>query len=214
MKIKLPALSLVIVSIFLFQSCSSYLTSSENVSKTKNTYDNVLVIGRSKDKTARIKFENNVVAQLLENGINASASHSVGKLIDLNKKYADSELPGLKQKLMSNGYDGVLVTNLIDTAQYTDVIPGGTSTAYVPTRVGRFGRYISYYPVTTWEPSQLKQGTVYIFESSLYRLAEQKGDNLQWVGRFEIKDPTNLKSVVSNYAKDLTKALVKNSIAN
>ncbi|WP_422858448.1 hypothetical protein ACOKFD_13820 [Flagellimonas sp. S174] len=211
---KKPTIIAGFLFLFLLQGCSSYLTSSENVSKTKNNYDKFLVVGRSKDNTARIKFENSVVSQLAEQGLNAVSSYSANAMVDINKKYSDSELASLKKKLMSNGYDGVIVTNLINTEAYTDVVPGSTSTAYVPARVGRFGRYLTYYPITTWEPDQLKSGTKYIFESSLYRLAESSGDNLQWVGRFEVRNPSSLEKTVSNYALDLTKALVKNSVSN
>ena len=198
----------------LLTSCSSYLTSYENVSNAKNPYDKILVIGRSKSKTARIKFENSVVEKLKENGVSAVASHGAKTIIDLTKKYSESELARLKKSLMADGFDGVIVTNLVNTEEYTDVIPGGTSTTYIPTRVGRFGRYLTYYPITTWEPSELKSGTKYNFESSLYRLTEGAGENLQWIGSFEVKDPTDLKNTVNTYAKDLTKALVKSSVAN
>lgn len=203
-----------LTALFLLLGCSSYLTGYENVSNVKNSYGKILVVGRSKSKTARIKFENSVVNQLKESGISAAASHAAKTTIDLNKKYAEGELATLKKSLMTNGFDGVIVTHLIDTEAYTDVIPGGTSTAYVPARVGRFGRYLTYYPVTTWEPNELKSGTKYIFESSLYRLIQGSGENLQWVGSFEVKDPTDLENTVNNYAKDLTKALVKSSISN
>lgn len=209
---KNPLIIAALVFLLLFSGCSSYLTSSENIAKTKNSYEKILVVGRSKDKTARIKFENSVVAQLKENGVFGVASNGT-MMIDLNKKYTDEELAGLKKTLVSNEYDGVIVTNLINTEEYTDVIPGGTTTTYVPTRVGRFGRYLTYYPITTWDRDEIKSGTKYIFESSLYRLAETAGDNLQWVGRFEIKDPTSLEKSVNNYARDLTNALVKSSIA-
>ena len=211
---KTPTILPCLLLSLLLSSCSSYLTSSENVSNTKNDYEKILVIGRSKDNTARIKFENSVVSQLAEQGLNGISSYAANAMVNINKKYSDSELAALRKRLMSNGYDGVIVTNLINTEAYTDVVPDGTSTAYAPTRVRRFGRYLTYYPVTTWEPDQLKSGTKYIFESSLYRLAEKAGDNLQWVGRFEVKDPSSLEKTVNNYATDLTKALVKNSISN
>ncbi|MEO0572377.1 MAG: hypothetical protein AAF039_11790 [Bacteroidota bacterium] len=201
-----------LIFVILLSGCSSYLTSFEKVSKTKSEYEKILVIGRSKDKTARIKFENSIVEQMAGNGLKGIASHSTNGIVNINKKYSDDELVALKKRLMSNGFDGALVTNLINTEEYTDVIPGNSSTAYVPARVGRFGRYLTYYPITTWEPDQLKVGTKYVFESSLYRLAESASDNLQWVGRFEIKDPTNLENTAKNYAKDLTKAIVKSSI--
>ena len=212
MKNHIPIASFIFI--LILSGCSSYLTGYENVSNIKNTYEKILVIGRSKSKTARIKFENSVVDQLNESGVLAVASHATKAVIDLNKKYSEGELRNLKKKLMANGFDGVLITNLINTEEYTDVIPGGTSTTYIPTRVGRFGRYLTYYPVTTWEPNESKSGTKYNFESSLYRLAEGSGENLQWIGNFEIKDPTNLAQTVNNYAKDLTNALVKSSISN
>ncbi|MEM9649318.1 MAG: hypothetical protein AAF969_12620 [Bacteroidota bacterium] len=211
---KLPAILNILTLMFLLSSCSSYLTSSENVGKVKNSYNKILVVGRSKDKTARIKFENNVVNELAANGVNAIASHATKSIININKKYSESELVSLKKSLVSNKYDGVLVTNLINTEEYTDVLPGGSSTAYIPTRVGRFGRYLTYYPITTWEPDQIKTGTKFIFESTLYRLSENPGENLQWVGRFEVKDPSSLEKTVKNYAKDLTSALVKSSVSN
>ena len=204
----------VLSLLLLLSGCTSYLTGYENVSNVKNSYEKILVIGRSKSKTARIKFENSVVDQLKENEVSAVASHASKRMIDLKKQYSEGELATLKKKLMSNGFDGVIVTNLINTEEYTDVVRGGTSTTYVPTRVGRFGRYFTYYPITTWEPNELKTGTKYIFESSLYRLVESSGENLQWVGNFEVKDPSSLETIVNNYAKDLTKALVKSSVAS
>lgn len=211
---KTPTIINVLIIVILLSGCSSYLTSSENVSQTKNDYDKILVVGRSKDNTARIKFENSVVAQLQESGLKGVASHTKKGVLDITREYSDDELAVLKKNVMSNGYDGVIVTHLINTEAYTEVLPGGTSTTYVPTRVGRFGRYLAYYPVTTWESDEYKSGTKYIFESSLYRLEDTTKDNLQWVGRFEVKDPTNIAKTAENYATDLVKALVKSSIAN
>ncbi len=80
----------------LLSGCSSYLTSSENISKTKNSYDKILVVGRSKDRTARIKFENSVVAQLKEKGVEGIASHSVKSLINIYQQNSDSQMVTLK----------------------------------------------------------------------------------------------------------------------
>ncbi|MEO1484963.1 MAG: hypothetical protein AAFU57_04395 [Bacteroidota bacterium] len=209
---KRPTFCTFLFFLFLCAGCSTYLTSSENVSKTKSSYEKILVVGRSKDRTARIKFENSVVDQLKERGVQGIASHTAKSAININQQYSESQLATLKKNLMSKGYDGAIVTNLIDTEQYTDVIPGNTSTTYIPARAGRFGRYLTYYPVTTWEPDELKSGTKYIFESSLYRLDKGTGDNLQWVGGFEVKDPSSLEKTVALYAKDLINALVKSSI--
>ena len=78
--------------------------------------------------------------------------------------------------------------------------------------MGRFGRYLAYYPVTTWEPDQLKTGTKYVFESSFYHLKDDPGDNLQWIGRFELKDPSSIQKTAENYAEELVTVLLKESI--
>jgi len=198
----------------LVMGCSSYLTSSENVGQTKKNYDKILVLGRSKDNTTRLKFENQVAQQLEANGIKAIASYTIDGTKNINRKFSESEIRDVRKKLVSAGFDGVIITNLINSEEYTDVIPGGSSTTMIPTRYGRFGRYYAYYPVTTWEPDQLKTGIKYVLESSLYNIKADNGDNLQWVGRFELKDPTSLEKTTANYAKELVGALLAQSIVS
>ncbi|MEM8507865.1 MAG: hypothetical protein AAF717_08545 [Bacteroidota bacterium] len=207
--------TLVRIGVFclLLSACSSYLTTAENISNTKQSYTKILVIGRSKDNTARVKFENSVVEQLQESGIGAVSSYSLAGTKNITGEYTEAQIAQFKKKLISDGVDGAIVTNLINTEQYTDVIPGNSSAAYIPRRVGRFGRYYTYYPVTYWEPDQLTSGTKYIFESSFYRLADAPGDNIQWIGRFELKDPSSISKTAENYAKELVRALLKESIA-
>ena len=156
---------------FFLSACSSYLTTAENISKTKQSYNKILVVGRSKDNTARVKFENSVVEQLQQNGVSAMASYSLDGAKDITKEYSEAQIAQFKQKLISYGVDGVIVTNLINTEQYTDV-----------------------------------------FESSFYRITNAPGDNLQWLGRFELKDPSSIQKTAENYAEELVKVLLKESI--
>jgi hypothetical protein len=63
-----------------------------------------------------------------------------------------------------------------------------------------------------WEPDRLITGTKYILESCLYALDDNDGDNLQWVGMFELKNPRDLNTVTVKYATELTEALLRESI--
>lgn len=209
---KITRFAVILLFTFSLVGCSSYLTSSENVGKTKKTYEKILVLGRSKDNTTRLKFENQVVEQLQANGVNAVASYTIDGTKDVNREFSESQVQNVKKKLVSAGFDGAIITNLINSEEYTDVIPGNSSTTYIPARYGRFGRYYAYYPVTTWEPDQLKTGIKYVLESNLYNIKTENGDNLQWVGRFELKDPTSLERTSANYSKELVGALLKQSI--
>lgn len=206
-------LPLLVLCAFVAVGCSSsYMTSSTNVSNEKKAYNKILVVAKTKNKTARIRFEDQVVADLAALGVSAASSLDVIKVESFDKQLTEKDLDKLRSDLVASGYDGILVTNLIDASQYTDVVPGGTSTAYYPARYGRFGRYYGYYPVTYWEPDQVRTGVQYILESTLYDMTDNDGDDLQWVGQFKLKDPGSINKTVEKYSKELTTALKESSI--
>ena len=200
--------------LFLLSSCgSSYLANSTNVSQQKRSYDKILVVSRTKDKTARINFENQVVNDLAANGVQAMTSVEVIRTDDFSKEISEEQVASLRQKLVSEGFDGVIITNLINAEQYTDVTPGNMGTAYYPVRYGRFGRYYNAYPVNYWEPDRVETGIEYTLESCLYDISIDQKDNLQWVGRFKVKNPSDLLNAIEKYSGELTTALMEESIS-
>jgi hypothetical protein len=204
---------LFLVSIIL-SGCSSYLTLSDNVSKKKEPYEKILVVGRSKQQTVRRQFEEQVALLLESNGIEAMSSASAGIEIPMDHQPNESEVERIRQAMIGKGYDGVVVTNLVDSRQYQDVIPGNSYTTAYPVRYGRFGRYVSYYPVSYWEPDRLETGVLYVLESAFYRLQPESDMGLQWLGRFELKNPSDIAKTSNKYAEELVKELLKESISN
>lgn len=202
------------LSILVLSGCaSSYLKNSTNVSNTKKKYDKILVIAKSKDKTARITFENQVVNDLAAQGITAKSSIEVINSESFDKELTDNDLDNLRQSIIDDGYDGIIVTNLISAEQYTDVNQGNMNTAYVPVRYGRFGRYYRSYPVSYWGEDTVDTGMEYTLESCLYDLTMTAADNLQWVGRFKVKNPDDLIKTIEKYSTELTTELVSQSIS-
>ena len=199
---------------FLVLGCANpYLKDSSNVSKVKKSYDNILVVAKAKDKIARMKFEEQVVQDLASQGINASSSMSIIKTENFTKEITEQDIESIRLKLLKDGYTGVIITNLINSAQYTDVISGNSGTAMLPVRYGRFGRYYGAYPVSYWEPDQVVTGIEYTLESCLYDISVDQKDNLQWIGRFQVKDPSSLVKSIEKYSKELTNALITESIS-
>lgn len=197
----------------LLSSCAGqYLTSSRNFSEQKKPYEKIVVIGVSKSRVARAAFEQEVVNLFAERGVTAVPSIRSGVELPLEGPISDQDASRLNQELIDAGFDGAIVTNLVDTSEYTDVIPGNRYTSYYPVRYGRFGRYVGYYPVQTWEPDRVVTGTRYVLESTLYALDKGTKDNLQWVGMFELANPGSVEKVSSKYARELTEALLKESI--
>jgi len=208
------ALTILGISALLISGCTStYLQNSSNVSKIKKSYDKILVVARARDNTSRIKFEDQVVQDFAALGITALSSMNVIKKESFSKELSDKEIENLRNKLVADGFSGVIITNLINAEQYTDVVPGNTRTAYYPTHYGRFGSYYRAYPVTYWEPDQVRVGVKYTLESVLYDITVDQKDNLQWVGRFQVKDPSSLIKFIEKYSKELTEALMSESIS-
>lgn len=196
----------------VLSGCSTYLTQSQNVSKEKKEYRKILVFARSQNRIARSLFERDVTEFLVEKGITATASLRSDIDIPIDRAVSEAESEAIRQTLIDRGYDGVIVTNLVNTEQYKEVIPGGMTTEYYPVYYGRFRRYVSFYPATTWEPDRLVTGTRHVLESTLYDLRETEEDNLQWIGRFVVEDPSKIEKATSKYATELCKALLESSI--
>ena len=201
------------LSVIFLQSCATtYLQQSTNVSKVKRSYDKILIVSRSKDISARFNGEKQIVSNLAAKGVKAESSIDIIKTDSFDKELTEKELDDLVSQLLAQGYQGVIVTNLVDASQYSDVIPGTPRTAYMPVRYGRFGRYYSAYPATYWEPDRVETGVIYTLESCFYDITDRSEDNLQWVGRFKVKDPSDLMTVIEKYSSELTNELVAQSI--
>ncbi|MGB5429617.1 hypothetical protein [Eudoraea sp.] len=171
-----------------------------------------MVVARTKDKIARIRAEGLVVNELRLRGVKAESSVDVIKTENFSEEMSDEEIETLISQLLDAGFSGVLITNVINREQYKDVIRGGSNIEYQPPQYGRFGQYYNYYPATSWEPDRIAKGVDYTVESCLYDITVAQKDNLQWVGRFKLKNPTDIKEAIAQYSKELADALIDQSI--
>lgn len=206
--------TLFLMMIILTACGSSYLTGYENVSKTKNPYKKLIVIARTANDVARVKFENQIVDNLKMQGVDAISSFTIKETRNLELQFSEAEIEAIEKKLVMSGIDGAIITSLVNTQDYAEVFSGNSYTDYYPTRVGRFERGYSYYPVTYWEPDRISTGVKYVFESNFYKLDNVEKDNLQWMGRFEIKDPSNIDKLIVAYGNELVTNLLEVSIQN
>ena len=194
----------------LIGGCGSYLQSSLNVNGEKSAYNKILVVAKTKDEFARISFENQVETRLLEYGVNSVSSIEVNATRNLVDQMSPEKVEELRKNLVSQGFDGVIISNLISQEQYLEVVEGDVS-GY-PGYYGRFGRYYGYYPSMYWEPDRLETGVRYTFESNLYDLKKTSGNNLSWIGRFKVSNPNNIKNSIDKYAKELAEVLLQEAI--
>lgn len=204
---------LALISFLFLQGCAtSYLQESTNVSKQKKSYEKILIVSKTKDMTARLNGERQLVNDLKERGVKAESSIDLIKTDSFDKELTDKELDQLVQRLLAEGFQGVIVSNLIDASEYTDVIPGGMRTSYMPVHYGRFGAYYGAYPATYWEPDRVVKGIEYTLESAFYDITTRDKDNLQWVGRFKVRNPSNMMKAIAKYSEELANELIAQSI--
>lgn len=180
----------------LLASCASpYLTDSISVSDGQDPFQNILIFADSKDQVSKIMFERQVKSEMIAIQKGSVTSGEVSLDAD------DPEV--IARSLQSQGVDGVIVTTLLSEDNYEKVIPGTPGTYYYPRR---FGRYWGAYPMSDWSPDRVVSGKVYSFQSALYDL-RKKEDNLIWVGKFQVKDPSNIEKIINKVAVELVDAM-------
>ena len=205
---------LFLLAIFALSGCkTTYMTNSTNVSNQKKKYDKLLIVYREGDMTGRIALENQLVKDLKMQGVNAVSSIQVIKTDSFEKELSEAELDQLVESLLAAGYTGVLVTNLLDKSQYTQVTPGATYGGYGGF-YGGFGSYYGAYPMMYREPDRVTTGIEYSLETVLFDISNKDGENLQWVGRFSVKNPSDLQKTVAKYSGEVVTELMANSIQN
>ena len=202
----------LMLCLLLIGCATTYLQQSTNVSDQKKSYNKILVVSKTKDMSARLNGERQLVNDLKARGVNAESSIEIIKTDSFDKELTDKELDQLVARLLAEGFEGVVVSNLIDASEYTDVIPGSMRTSYVPVRYGRFGAYYGAYPATYWEPDRVVKGVEYTLESAFYDITTRDKDNLQWVGRFKVRNPSNMMKTIEKYSAELANELIVQSI--
>ncbi len=203
---------LLLLAGLLLTACGSYLAHSENVSKARKPYSKVLVLAWSQNEIARALFEKDVVEALGKKGITGVRSLDSGIAIPTDHKLSESEAAAIGDELRAQGYDGALVTHLVDTEEYREVLPESFSPGFYPSYSMQFGGYLGYFPANAWQPERMVTGTRFVFETALYDLRSERAENLQWIGYFVLEDPTDIRETTARYAKELAVSLRQNSM--
>jgi hypothetical protein len=143
----------------------------------------VLVIGMSPDMANRRIFEDTLVTNFKNVKVEATPSYSV-----LPEGEVSEDV--LKAKVKEGGYDGVIITRLIDKDEKVEYVPPSGTAMY-----GGYGPYWHGYGGwygATYSPGYLKNTTVVRVQTRLWSTA---GDAKPvWTGVSEAVDPGKVSS--------------------
>lgn len=209
--------------IILFNACSSVKVlnswKADNVNNVKD--NNLLVIARTDNISGRIAFENEIVKQLTERGIKATASFTKFPELKPDQKVTEDNKEEIKDKLRSQGFNGVVLTVIKDTQEFSKTVTdqshyaGGTYYGYYPRYYGGFNSYyrnpMSYSTLGNYEnqTSTTYTATDYILETVIYDLDAEGEKQLVAVITSKIEEPEGATAAAKQYVKALTKSFNK-----
>jgi hypothetical protein len=118
----------------------------------------------------------------------------------------------IENRILSGGYDGVLVSSLVDS-KTRDVREGG-GTYSQPMGYGYgYGRGIRRGYGHMQEPEYYREEKTYVLETQFFDAAEKATkQSVVWSGQSELTDPSSAESAVKSYSKKLVKTLLDSGI--
>jgi hypothetical protein len=171
-------------------------------------FNKILVLTISKNLKSRTLFENTAVELLAGQGINATNSLNVFTPVEDMKKLTEEEI---QKRIEDGGYDGVLVTSLVDIT--TRDVSADNTTPYYPYMYGGFYGYRSFiYANYSYLNSvnSYREEKTYVLESRLYdaTIKDQK-ESIVWSGQSELVDPSGSESAAKSYSETLINTLLE-----
>jgi hypothetical protein len=214
---------LVIVNIALLSSCSSVKVlnswKGDNIETVKD--NNILVIARTDNMSARIAFENEIVKDLSARGINSTASFQKFPKLDPDKKMTEDDLNKVKAMFLENGFNGVVLTVVKEEQELTKTVTdggyyaGSTYYGFYPRYYngfyGYYGNVSSYSTLGNYveQTTQTYTAKNYILETVIYNLDEPADKQLVAVVTSKLEEPENAATTAKQYVKAITKSFDK-----
>ena len=205
MKRFLQLLVLTLVGLFMVACSSTYMSGSWSDSSYQGHIKNIYIIGVAKQEINRRIFEDTFSRQLAESGIKGTVSY--------NDLPSDMEMnqETIKQRMVANGTDSVLVTKLISQRSETVTSPGYASGyssygrgGYRGNRsYGGWGNYSRSYDVV-YQPPTTTHFVILTVESVLYDL---KTEVMIWSAQLETVVEGDLEKMMLDYVETVTKDL-------
>ena len=220
---KITTILSILIFIALFSACSSVKVlnswKGDNISSVKD--NNILVIARTDNKKARAAFENEIVKQLQEGGMNATASFTKFPKFKPDEKVTEEKKEMIKKMLLSKGFNGVVLTVIKEKQELSKTVneeghyAGGTYAGYYPMYYGGFYGYYqnpmsqSSYGNFVEDTSTTYTAANYILETVIYNLEEEGEKQLVAVVTSKIEEPDNAAEAAKQYVKAIAKSFDK-----
>lgn len=189
----------LLTAIVLFTSCSN----SAHIVKTwrdpavtvnVDKLNKVLVMSLLKNETYRRVAEDQLVAMLQGKGVASYNYFPAG--------IPDEKENEIKQRLKQDGFDGAIVTRVVDVDKDVNYVPGSFNN--FPVYYGRFWGYYRNSWNNYYEPGYYEKTKKYTVETNVYSF---KRDKLIWSGVTSTVDPDNAEKLMHGVSKAIFKEM-------
>lgn len=217
---KLIHAPLLLISVLLMSSCSSVKVlnswKGDNMEAVKD--NNMLVIARTANNSARIAFENEIVKDLAARNIKATASFTKFPKLNPDQEITEEKEKSIKEEIQNAGFNGVILTVIKEQQELTKTVTdggyyaGGTYYGYYPRYYnGFYGYYrnpMSYSTLGNYveQTSTTYTAHNYIVETVIYNLDETDDKQLVAVVTSKLEEPENAAKTAKEYVKAIGKS--------
>jgi hypothetical protein len=153
----------------------SWADPSFNATTTKR-FTKVLIIAPLKDAASQRTAEDKIVKQLKQ-GVGVQ-SYAYLSTADTNKNVVD-------QKLLKDGFDGIIEMHLKEVEKSTSYVQGSYTG-------GHYG-YRGYYGYGSYSPGYYTEDKTFMVETNLYSI---RGNKLLWSGTTSSLNPTSFDATL------------------
>ena len=214
MKNQFNLVGVLMTLLFALSSCGGggYTYQWAQPKYEKETYDNIMVMGITKDLGSRQRFESGMVGALSAQGVKATSSLN---WFNSNNVDANMSADALEKLLKEKGFDGVITAAAIDKDKETDYVQGATYSAY-PGYYGRgFRGYYGAYGGMIQEPGYYTTTNVFVLQFNFYQLNNPGTDAynaLVWTVQDKVDEPSNPEKFTSKYCEKLVESMKADGI--
>jgi hypothetical protein len=164
----------------------------------------ILVVGISETSLGRRTYEDRFAEALRDGGAEAVSSY---QLLPTSDRLTKGQLEAVVRE---DGFDGVIVTRLLEVAEETTYVP--PSTQVVPSYGYGHGGYYGYYGRNydvVHSPGYTRTTEIVRLETRLWNAADSQ---LAWGITSETFDPTSTDAAIASVTKKLVQQLSKDGL--
>ncbi|WP_339702419.1 hypothetical protein [uncultured Marixanthomonas sp.] len=201
---------LIALTIFIFFGCSTSKMVNQWKDPATETFsaNKVLVVGMTAENQLRRTFETELAQELEKNDMIAVRSIDFFESSFNNVKQSEADLNMLQQELLEKGFDAILLSKI--TGQYSKVIVVQAYRSFAKPYQSFRDYYYSNQHI--YQREQSESYRVYISETSLFCICQEKERELLWRGQIDIPAPSTATKGISDFIKTLINALKEEQI--